>query len=717
METFNTLDPSPFKNMVMTVGNLPTSFVASMSYYEALAWLCNYLQTEVIPTVNNNSEVSRELQAKFVELQSYVENYFENLDVQEEINNKLDQMAEAGTLEEIIIDYLSGTVDVIFPDYGKDGEDTLGDCSIIKTANKAIMIDCFADDATCWARIAETLYQNNITRLDYFIVSHYDGDHYGNYERLISSGLLDTNTRIILPRSVVRGEINKTGNDIKDALTAAGLNYEIADNETIDVDTNTTLKLFNASATDYAYYDSIEETNYNNYSICAELDSFGKKVLFTGDILEHGEEYVAENYLSSAYELVKDSHHGFNAFVNEYGRKVAPKYVLVPASNGMIQANLGYRGNVMLANWSLYTPFIYILGIQNNYVKFTVGNAETSVNSGSVATQQAMGGTGNYTFKVDYDHADDLRIGSDEHPFKTLAEASLLTPKTTNKNINIQVYSLGNETSQVDFSGYTKLSINFQNHAPKHLITFNDIHDLRLTNVALTDSVIEINDCSGVINGLSSSYATSDQITIARSKIHFMGELTSTDATTSFIKATYSDLTFAITSLSYTQADSTARIFNIYGDNITMNTTSTSVFDAYGLTTVIATKSGVSQCQFNNLTDLATLFTSTSNAYEDISLAEDIDNYDYVKIVFATSDNYLCENEFPVDTGTVKTYLLNRGMCNSGITDFYIYTVRIKLEDTTATLSRNAQITIKSTGNTIASGDKIGIRKIIGIIK
>ena len=39
-------------------------------------------------------------------LVDYVNNYFNNLDVQNEINNKLDQMAEAGTLEEIISTYL-----------------------------------------------------------------------------------------------------------------------------------------------------------------------------------------------------------------------------------------------------------------------------------------------------------------------------------------------------------------------------------------------------------------------------------------------------------------------------------------------------------------------------------------------------------------------------------------------------------------------------------
>ena len=43
---------------------------------------------------------------KFNELHDYVEDYFENLDVQEEINNKLDAMVEAGTLQEIITAYI-----------------------------------------------------------------------------------------------------------------------------------------------------------------------------------------------------------------------------------------------------------------------------------------------------------------------------------------------------------------------------------------------------------------------------------------------------------------------------------------------------------------------------------------------------------------------------------------------------------------------------------
>lgn len=86
---------SPFKNFCMTIGALPTSYLESMSYYETLCWLCKYLENTINPAINNNAEALKELQ-------EYVANYFDNLDVTEEINNKLDEMAEDGTLAQII---------------------------------------------------------------------------------------------------------------------------------------------------------------------------------------------------------------------------------------------------------------------------------------------------------------------------------------------------------------------------------------------------------------------------------------------------------------------------------------------------------------------------------------------------------------------------------------------------------------------------------------
>ena len=90
----------PFKHFCVTIGNLPSSYVDSMSYYECLMWLCNYLQNTVVPTVNSTVEA-------VTELQNYVANYFDNLDVQEEINNKLDEMVTSGELQEIVSAYFS----------------------------------------------------------------------------------------------------------------------------------------------------------------------------------------------------------------------------------------------------------------------------------------------------------------------------------------------------------------------------------------------------------------------------------------------------------------------------------------------------------------------------------------------------------------------------------------------------------------------------------
>ena len=97
---------SPFKKFIMTIGNLPTSYLDSMTYGELLMWFCNYLQETVIPTVNNNAEAVEELQRLYEQLHDYVENYFDNLDVQEEINAKLDKMAEDGSLTILIKNYV-----------------------------------------------------------------------------------------------------------------------------------------------------------------------------------------------------------------------------------------------------------------------------------------------------------------------------------------------------------------------------------------------------------------------------------------------------------------------------------------------------------------------------------------------------------------------------------------------------------------------------------
>ena len=105
----------PFVRFVASA--VPMVFDNSLSYYEALCALWKWIQDDVINVINNNAtvtehyiELDEETRQLFIELKSYVDNYFDNLDVQEEINNKLDAMVEAGTLQEIITTYIQSNV-------------------------------------------------------------------------------------------------------------------------------------------------------------------------------------------------------------------------------------------------------------------------------------------------------------------------------------------------------------------------------------------------------------------------------------------------------------------------------------------------------------------------------------------------------------------------------------------------------------------------------
>lgn len=92
----------PFTKFCMSIGAVPSTYLASMTIPEQMLWLSSYIENQIVPTVNNNAEAVEELQNLYEELHSYVEHYFDNLDVQEEINKKLDKMASDGTLANIL---------------------------------------------------------------------------------------------------------------------------------------------------------------------------------------------------------------------------------------------------------------------------------------------------------------------------------------------------------------------------------------------------------------------------------------------------------------------------------------------------------------------------------------------------------------------------------------------------------------------------------------
>lgn len=110
MADLEMIKPEKVQNLInkfcVTIGMIPTSYKEALTYEQQILAIGNYLEKVVYPAINNNAEALAELQSLFAELKDYVDNYFDNLDVQDEIDNKLEDMAEHGELSELITQYL-----------------------------------------------------------------------------------------------------------------------------------------------------------------------------------------------------------------------------------------------------------------------------------------------------------------------------------------------------------------------------------------------------------------------------------------------------------------------------------------------------------------------------------------------------------------------------------------------------------------------------------
>ncbi len=108
--------------------SIPLAFDESMSYYETLCGVLDLLKNTV-EAVNYNAELLEILD-------NYVKTYFDNLDIQDEINNKLDEMAEDGTLAEAVAQILELNPIITFNNVDEMKEsENLRDNSIIQTLN------------------------------------------------------------------------------------------------------------------------------------------------------------------------------------------------------------------------------------------------------------------------------------------------------------------------------------------------------------------------------------------------------------------------------------------------------------------------------------------------------------------------------------------------------------------------------------------------------
>lgn len=75
---------SNFRHFPKSIGELPTSYRESISYEEQLLWLCNFIEKEILPSIELSQETVEEIKSSFESLQKEVEQSL--LDFEVDIN-------------------------------------------------------------------------------------------------------------------------------------------------------------------------------------------------------------------------------------------------------------------------------------------------------------------------------------------------------------------------------------------------------------------------------------------------------------------------------------------------------------------------------------------------------------------------------------------------------------------------------------------------------
>lgn len=85
---------------------LPLVYDDSLSYYEILCKVVKYIN-EMLEELETSEKRIDGLDEALKQLREYVDHYFDNLDVQTAIDNKLDEMAESGELDTLFADWIN----------------------------------------------------------------------------------------------------------------------------------------------------------------------------------------------------------------------------------------------------------------------------------------------------------------------------------------------------------------------------------------------------------------------------------------------------------------------------------------------------------------------------------------------------------------------------------------------------------------------------------
>lgn len=411
MNKFNFNKLTPFKLFILE--NFP--FIEAD--FDALTeWqLFCKLGKEINKIINSENTLGTQMENvtnAFIDLQNYINNYFDNLDVQEEINTKLNEMVEDGTLAEIINqeifseinqkilnnetnineikNFNNANVEVI-PIY--TGSNTASG-TLVKLQNKLILVD-FGLEANS-TNIINFLVTNGYTKFDYAIITHFDTDHIGNVnglKNIVNSNLLDFSECTFIYHKKLDDELtqdyyktfyNEVDNFIRYTKGYTVINPNIEGQEIV-IDDFAKLNFYNC--TDNFYEDYYITDVYNNFSLITLITLNDYKILLTGDSEKISEENYAPE-LPYNINVISVPHHSVNQTTSdELMKRVAQNGIYYIINSVITPLNRPYIQQALNTGARLYTTnesHQIKIEVKNNILSsYCTGQAITKFNYNS----------------------------------------------------------------------------------------------------------------------------------------------------------------------------------------------------------------------------------------------------------------------------------------------------------------------------------------------
>jgi len=217
--------------------------------------------------------------------------------------------------EQEVYEVPKGTAELHFIDVGQ------GDATLIKSGDKNILIDTGEYDAK--EALFKYLDKCNVKEIEYFVVTHFDSDHFANATDVLDS--YDVK-KLIIPDQVKTTKtyekfISKVEEQVK-SKDIEVLNANEMIGEKLDVE-GLELTVMAPLRNDY--------DNSNDYSVVLMARYGNKRVLLSGDAEKEAEKDIVEKYnsLSLDCDVFKLGHHGSGTSSSQELLDLAtPSYVI-----------------------------------------------------------------------------------------------------------------------------------------------------------------------------------------------------------------------------------------------------------------------------------------------------------------------------------------------------------------------------------------------------